>query len=246
MIQRDGAPVGIIGAMKSEMDRIKAKVTNPRMTRISDIDFVEGEICGVPVVVATSGMGKVFAALCAQTMILKFAPGMIINVGVAGSLSKDLNIGDIAVAESVVHHDLDSSGLGDPPGLISGLNMIWLPCDEEVIRGLSASAGRLGFHYRRGVIATGDIFVQDAARKRKIADTFQAVACEMEGAGVGHVCYVNHLPFCVLRAISDNGDEAATNDYQMSLDMAAERASQVMEDYLRSLSGGFGSDQGKA
>lgn len=239
MIQSSGAPVGIIGAMKSEMDRIKAKVTNPRITRISDIDFVEGEIGGVPVVVVTCGIGKVFAALCTQTMILKFAPKMIINVGVAGSLSKDLNIGDIAVAESVVHHDLDTSGLGDPPGLISGLNMIWLPCDQDAVEGLSASARRLGFHHCRGVIASGDIFIRESARKRRIADDFQAVACEMEGAGVGQVCYINHVPFCVLRAISDNGDEAVFHEYPMSLDMAAERASQVMEDYLGSLNGGI-------
>ena len=122
--------IGIIGAMKSEMDAIKAAIEGPEKEVISGIEFIRGSLEGVPVVVATSGIGKVFSGMCAQTMILRYEPEMIINVGVAGSLTSDLNIGDIAVAESVVQHDMDTTGIGDPLGLISGINIIHIPCVE--------------------------------------------------------------------------------------------------------------------
>ncbi len=235
MVQNNTAPIGIIGAMKSEMDRIKATVEDQKITRIGGTDYVEGKVHGVPVVVATCGIGKVFAGICAQTMILKFHPAMIVNVGVAGSLSRDLNIGDIAVAASVVQHDMDTSGIGDPPGLISGINMIWIPSDPDMVAGMEKSAEAAGFHRVTGAIASGDLFVTDGEKKKSIARSFQAVACEMEGGAIGQTCHVNGVPFCVLRAISDNGDENATDDYGISLDMAADRASQVLDGWLKAI-----------
>lgn len=240
--QEQRRPIGIIGAMKSEMDAIKASVKDPVVRSVSGIEFVEGTIHGLPVVVAASGIGKVFAAMCAQTMALVYQPALVINVGVAGSLSPDLNIGDIAIGSSVVQHDLDTTGIGDPLGLISGLNLIWLPADPRIVRGLKESAALLGYHSLPGTIASGDVFVQDRERKRKISEHFQAIACEMEGGAIGHVCYVNRIPFCILRAISDNGDESATDDYSLSLDMAADRATQVMDGFLRTLSSSGGAE----
>ena len=225
--------IGIIGAMRSEMDVIKSKVEDPRSQNISGIDFIEGRIHDVPVVVATSGVGKVFAGICAQTMILKYRPDLIINVGIAGSLSRQLNIGDVAIADAVVQHDMDTTGAGDEPGLISGINKIEIPTDRRVMEELAVSSESLGFKTCLGVIASGEIFVQNAQRKKYIVDNFRAIACEMEGAGVGQVCYVNDVPFCVIRAISDNGDENATADYTMSIEMAADRATQVIDDYLK-------------
>lgn len=231
-----GPRIGIIGAMQSEMDAIKAKIENPHTQKISGITFVKGSIHGVDVVAATCGIGKVFAAMCAQTMILNYRPDLIINVGVAGSLTPKLNIGDIAIADRVVQHDMDTTSIGDPAGLISGINMVYLPCSEQTVRMMEACADALEFHHETGVIATGDVFMQDGARKKHVADTFEAISCEMEGGSIGQVCYVNGVDFCILRAISDNGDEDAHNDYHMSLDMAADRATRVMDRFLSNMS----------
>lgn len=230
--------IGIIGAMAPEMDAIKDRIQNPHAEDISGIRFVRGSLQGIEVIAATCGIGKVFAGMCAQTMILTYQPDLIINIGVAGSLTSDLNIGDIAVGTSVVQHDMDTTGIGDPAGMISGINEIYLPCSEDEARMLAACAQALGFHCQRGVVATGDIFMQDAQRKKQVAETFEAICCEMEGGGIGQVCYVNGVPFCILRAISDNGDENATEDYQMSLEAAADRASQVLDRFLANLSVG--------
>ena len=228
--------VGIIGAMTPEMDAIKDSIANPHIEEISGIRFVRGTIHGIDVVAATCGIGKVFAGMCAQTMILTYRPDLIINVGVAGSLCKSLNIGDIAVAESVVQHDMDTSSIGKPVGMIWDIDEVYLPCSAEVTQMMAACADALGFHHKTGVIATGDVFVQDDERKKSIAEAFGAITCEMEGGGIGQVCYVNGVDFCILRAISDNGDEEAQNEFLISLDMAADRATQVMDRFLSNLS----------
>ena len=229
--------VGIIGAMKSEMDALKTHIEGASVETIAGVEYVEGTLEGVPVVAATSGIGKVAAGICAQAMILKYEPDLVINIGVAGSLTPKLNIGDIAVATAVVQHDMDTTGLGDPLGMISGIDIVEIESSKDAVEGLIKSASDLGFNNEKGVIATGDIFVTNTERKKFITEKFGAIACEMEGAGIGQTCYVNGVPFCVLRAISDNGDENVHQDYHMSLEMAADRATQVMERYLATVSG---------
>lgn len=224
-MQNPNKPIGIIAAMQIEAEGILAKMTDVTVETISHIAFSSGKLHGHPCVVAVCGIGKVFAALCAQTMILRYEPRLILNTGVAGSLSDALTIGDIAIAETLVQHDMDTSALGDPVGLISGINVVHLPCDEEASQSLAACAASLeGVSVKRGVIAAGDKFMSDAAEKQRIASLFGAVACEMEGAAIGQVCYVNQVPCAVMRAISDGGDEAAAIDYPTFAKMAAERA----------------------
>ena len=98
---------GIIGAMKIEIEALNAQMENRQTKTVSGIEFTSGTLCGREVVTAVCGIGKVFAAMCAQTMILLYSPDRIINTGVAGSLSTKLNIGDIAVSDFVVEHDMD-------------------------------------------------------------------------------------------------------------------------------------------
>ena len=91
---------GIIGAMKVETDSLKSKVEGAVCEVVSGIEFVRGTLCGREVVIAQCGIGKVFAALCAQTMILRYGAEQIINTGVAGTLCEEIGILDIAVASS--------------------------------------------------------------------------------------------------------------------------------------------------
>ena len=223
---------GIICAMQLEMDGLRAQMTNTVSERVSGIEFVRGTLCGAPVVTAVCGVGKVFAALCAQTMILRYAPARLINTGVAGSLSPALTIGNIAIARDVVQHDMDTSPLGDPVGLLSGINIVHIPADPALGKALEASAAACGLTVRRGTIATGDQFISSGEQKSRIRSAFDAIACEMEGGAIGHVCYVNGTPFAVLRAISDGGDEEASMDYPTFARMAAENSVRVLTDYL--------------
>ena len=116
--------IGIIGAMDVEVENLKNKIQDKKVDIISGIEFVSGKIEGKEVVVAKCGIGKVFASICAEAMIIKFNPDYIINTGVAGTLTCELSIGDVAISESLCQHDMDTSPIGDPKGLLSGINII--------------------------------------------------------------------------------------------------------------------------
>ena len=225
--------IGIIGAMQIEVEALCAAMTDTQREVISGIEFVSGLLKGRRVVCAKCGIGKVFAAMCAQTMILRYAPSVIVNSGVAGTLSPDLSIGQIALAEQTVQHDMDTSPIGDPVGLISGINVIYLPASPAVTAALAAAVESVGVPYKRGTVASGDQFICHTADKDRIRAAFETpekpvIACEMEGAAIGQVCYVNGTPYGILRAISDGGDEQAFADYPTFLAAAAKTATEVM------------------
>lgn len=221
--------VGIIGAMEIEVEALKRLMDKAETEKISGIEFCGGFINGVKTVVAVAGVGKVNAAVCAQTMILKYSPDMLINVGVAGGLSKMLDIGDIAVASAVVEHDMDTSPIGDPKGLISGINMVLMPCDKRIADMMRAAAESVGnIKTETGIIASGDQFISTDEQRQRIIDEFGAIAAEMEGASIGHVCVMNKVPFGVLRAISDGANSNSTMDYPTFAKMAAENSIKII------------------
>lgn len=214
--------IGIIGAMEGEVASIISRLEDPVSELVGGIMFHVGTLLGKRVAVAKCGIGKVFAAMCAQTMILKYAPGLIVNTGVGGALDKGLKPLDIVFAIKLVQHDMDTSPLGDPKGLVSGINKIYFEADSRAVELLSASAERLGIRYMLGTVASGDKFIAERVDKKSIADDFAAVACEMEGAAIAQVAFVNATPFAVVRAISDSADGDASMDYMSFLGKATE------------------------
>ena len=124
--------IGVIAAMQIEIDALKERLGNSETITISGIDYVCGSLHGKKVIAAKCGIGKVFAAVCAQTMITRFSPDCIINTGVAGALNPALHITDIVIGEKTVQHDMDTSAIGDPVGLVSGINVIFFESDKFI------------------------------------------------------------------------------------------------------------------
>lgn len=220
--------LGIIAAMTIEAERIKAAMTDVTAEEISGITFVSGKLGKCDAVVAVCGIGKVFAAMCTQTMILRYVPDCIINTGVGGTLTEKLGIGDLAVSTAVVQHDMDTSPLGDPMGLISGINVIEMAADSAMVEKVCAICDQKGIRHHCGTIASGDQFIASREKKDWIVSTFAGIACEMEGASVGQVCYVNRVPFVILRAISDSADGGACEDYPTFAKNAAKTSASVV------------------
>ncbi len=221
--------IGIIGAMKIEIDTIREKTENKKTETIGGIEFVSGLLNGKEIVTAVCGIGKVSAAMCAQIMILRYSPDYIVNTGVAGTLTDALSVGDVAIAENVVQHDMDTTPLGDKPGLISSLGLVQMPCGEQLVKKLTKVAGEIGVKTVKGTIASGDQFICDPAVKERIVSVFGAIACEMEGAAIGQVCCSNSVPFAVVRAISDSADGSAEMSYAEFLPKAAATAARMIE-----------------
>lgn len=223
--------IGIIGAMQMEIDNLKKSLENTKTENISGVEFVSGTIDGTEVVAAVSGIGKVFAAICTEAMILTYKVDMIVNIGVAGTLCKELGVMNVAVADKVVQHDMNTSALGDPVGLLSGINEIFLPCNESMMSLLEKCLEDKGMKYKVGTIATGDMFMHKATQKATLHERFDAIAAEMEGGSIGHVCFVNKVPFAVLRTISDG--EGGAMDYAAFAEKAADLGIEVIVDFVK-------------
>lgn len=207
--------IGIIGAMEVEVAILKEKMEDVRIIKKASMDFYEGILAGKKVVVVRSGIGKVNAGICAQILADVFSVDAIINTGIAGSLNKNINIGDIVLSTDVVQHDMDATGFGYRKGQIPQMPVFFFNADDN-LRRLAAEVCKEvnpDIQVFEGRIAYGDQFVCDQDVKNRIVSEFSAYATEMEGAAIGQAAYLNEIPFLVVRAISDKADGSAQMDY---------------------------------
>ena len=219
--------IGIIGAMEPEVEAIIATLEEKKSETVSRITFYTGKIGEKTVAVAKCGIGKVFAALCAEIMILKYNPDLLVNTGVGGALASGITTGDIVIAGDLCQHDMDTSAIGDPKGLVSGINVIYFEADKRANEILLSTAKSLGLNARLGRIASGDKFIASKEEKTRIVSDFSADACEMEGCAIAQTAFVNGTPFAVVRAISDSADGEATMDYPTFLPLAARNSTNL-------------------
>ena len=219
--------IGIIGAMEPEVDSLISALDDRLSETVSGITFYLGRIEDRTVAVAKCGIGKVFAAICTEIMILNYAPSLIVNTGVGGGLANGIGTGDIVIARDLCQHDMDTSAIGDPVGLVSGINRIYFESDPRACEILLRAAKALGLNARLGRVASGDKFIASKEGKDYIVSTFSADACEMEGCAVAQVAFVNNTPFAVVRAISDSADGEATMDYPTFLPIAARNSTNL-------------------
>ena len=213
--------IGIIGAMSEEVNGLISKLSEHVIESCSGMDFHRGKLFGKQVVIVKCGVGKVFAAIAAQTMIIKYSPSLIINTGVGGGLKFGIKVCDIVVGERLCQHDMDTTPIGDPKGLISGINKIYFESDKRAAEIALRAAAKNGITCHLGTIASGDQFVATSEEKSRIVSEFSAHVCEMEGAAIAQTAYIGKTPFTVIRAISDGADEGSSMDYMKFLPIAA-------------------------
>ena len=216
--------IAIIGALSEEVEGFIARLSEKECEKVGITDFYTGILEGKRVAIAKCGVGKVFAAMTAQAMIIKYSPSLIVNTGVGGALGVGLKTSDTVIANKLCQHDMDTSALGDPKGLISGINKIYFDADSRAVEILSASAERLGLTSVVGTVASGDRFIASREEKERIVSEFSAIACEMEGAAIAQTAYVGGVAFAVVRAISDSADGEATMDYPSFLPIAVKNS----------------------
>lgn len=224
--------IGIISAMQIEIDTLLTMLQSPKTVQIGALQMTHGTLCNHHVVLCVCGIGKVFAAMACEAMILHFSPDMIINIGVGGSLIPELGVCHVALAQDMVQHDMDTTPLGDPAGWISGLNLIHIPCTKSLVQALEQAVRSLHIPYQCGIIASGDSFIGSEQQKANIKEKFDAIACEMEGGAIVQVCYANHVPVAVLRTISDGANDDSANDYETFVHRAAQQAMQIVVQFL--------------
>lgn len=204
--------VGIIFAMDEELEALLKYLEVEKEYIIFDLKFYEGIINGVYCVLVKSGVGKVNAARTTQILIDNIKVDYIFNIGVAGGVSDSLNIGDIVIGEKLVQHDFDITAFNHEKGYIPEVG-VYIDADEYLLKLAQDSLNFIdSVNIKLGVIASGDIFCTELCMGQKINSKFNALCVEMEGASIAQICYLSHIPFLVLRSISDtpNNDNVVT------------------------------------
>lgn len=229
--------IGIIGAMDEEVDVLKSEMSVNEIKSIANMDFYIGVLEGKEVALVRCGIGKVNAAICTQILISELDAKVVINTGVAGAINDSLNVLDIVVSSDVQQHDFDVTGFGHKIGEIPRMEKSIFPADEKLIQNaLAASKEVLKQNNAvEGRIVSGDIFVSDAKLKEKLLENFGAYCTEMEGAAIGHTCYVNNIPFVIIRAMSDKADGSAHSNFNEFVQQAADHSKDIVKIMLKQI-----------
>ena len=227
--------IGIIGAMKEEVSSFVNSMKQIKKEQRAGLEFYCGSLLEKDIVVVQSGIGKVNAALATQLLIDFYRPSKLIFTGLAGSGDFSVAIGDFVLATSLVQHDFDLCHFGRELGVIPNVGR-FIPCDSNLnsllVKAFNKTKEKnsaLG-NLHLGVIASGDCFIARKEDVRRIGQEFNAIAVEMEGAAFAQVCFLNKIPFSVLRLISDNADEMAVADFPLILKKASKVEIEIVKE----------------
>ena len=228
--------IGIIGAMEEEVSILKNEMRLDRVETVAGMEFYIGDIEGTDVVVVQCGMGKVNAGVCAQLLINDFNVTSVINTGVAGSLDDELDIGDYVVSTDVVQHDFDVSPIGFEKGEIPYTGLYSFKADEILMAmAVDALEKSVDTDIFEGRVCSGDQFISSTEQKDRILSDFGGLCCEMEGGAIGHICYLNDVPFVVIRVMSDKADGSGPSDYEEFKKEAAIESATVVKLMIESI-----------
>lgn len=219
--------LAIMGAMQEEITPLLEYFKEYDVREYAKNRYYVVHYRGLDLIIAYSKIGKVNASLTAATMIQTFGAEKLLFSGVAGAINPALKIGDVMVATKLAQHDLDITAFGHPHGFVPE-GSVYVQTDEALTSLVKRVAESLGISLLEGIIATGDQFVCDEAKKTWIGKTFEADALEMEGASVAVVCDALNIPFCILRAISDAADMDAGFNFDTFLESSAHESARLM------------------
>ncbi len=218
--------IGIICALDVEAAPIVDRCEQKKASALRGFSFCEGHFQGNQWIVMTSSVGKVNAALATQLLILTESPDVIVNVGVAGGLGRELALLDVVVATELVHHDVSRK----QQDTFFPYRSIY-PADERLLRTIQSTVAGVSF----GRIVSGEGFIRGSVDRERIMDRFDPLCVEMEGAAVAQTAYIHGVPFLSIRAISDFADERAKETYERTERAAVERAAQILFDCIQTI-----------
>jgi adenosylhomocysteine nucleosidase len=199
---------------------------------LHNIEFYEGSIGNTRCITAMSGVGKVNAARCTQLMVDRFRPDRVVNIGSAGALHPDLNVGDVIISTACVQHDVDLTAFGLEKGAFDESESRFIQADAAFMKQCQKAMAQVidgAYQILTGPIATGDQFNDSLEHKVQLYEEFGAYCNEMEGAAVAQVCAMCEIPFVIIRSISDKpDDQSSVAMYENFKQLAAERCAEFL------------------
>ena len=228
---------GIIGAMDSEIETLLSHLENKKEEKKYGLTFYLGKLKKYEVIIVKCGIGKVNAGRTTQVLISEYSPKYIINTGIGGGLNQQLKIGDIVISTDLIQHDFDVTAFGYAKGYMfigDKKEPTKYVADKELSEKIKKVLEKIkeGRNIFKGRILTGDLFVSSKEKREQLVQDFDGFCCEMEGAAIAQVAFLNNIPFAVLRLISDMPDGKGPEDYNAFEKEAARLSSLALELFL--------------
>lgn len=226
--------IGIICAEQEELNAIIKIAENTKTVKFKSFEFILGKILNKECVFALSGCGKVNSAICTQTMIIEYNPEMILNIGVAGSISPKTTINDLVIADGSIQYDYDVSIFPNrKKGQISGFDFVKFVCDKNIVASLIKCSNEIkNIKTHVGTVLTGDKFINSKKISDNLKNEFDGIACEMEAASIAQVCYINNVPFGIIKSISDNADKSSYVDFPEFIKTASNNTAVLLKKFI--------------
>ena len=191
--------IAIIAAMDSEVDAIVSIMEACEHIEKSGISFVKGTLESTSLLVMKSGVGKGSASMATTILLENFPIDRILNIGTAGGLRQEQSVLDAVISNQVVQHDFDTSAVDGKEGI--GL---FFEADHDLGDLCECALQHMDVHVHRGLVASGDQFVAKDEDFTRLTTYFpNAICAEMEAGAIAQVCAHYHVPFVVLRSLSD-------------------------------------------
>jgi 5''-methylthioadenosine/S-adenosylhomocysteine nucleosidase len=203
VIKENKKMIGIIGAMEEEVNAIKALMDLKKIDIIQGYQYMRGSIENKDVVLLQGGIGKVNATISTTLLFTHFDIDVVINVGSAGGLMEDQEVGDVVISKQVVHHDVDLTSFNRDIGELPDLPR-YFEADKDLLEKVMNVLNQNHIQCHVGLIASGDQFICREDQVQIIKKHFpQAMCSEMEAASIAQVCYVFSKKFIITRSLSD-------------------------------------------
>lgn len=225
--------IGIISAMKIEIERIHEFMEVVDKIVVAGNEYFLGSIFGKEVVLVCGGVGKVNAASTTQILISVFDVDCVINTGIAGSMKDDVKICDVVISTDVSHHDVNERQLKN-----CYPNEQFFIADEKLLNVAKNIAEKIidnGNNYHIGRIFSGESFIDDTSKKEDIINRLAPYCVEMESSAIGYVSHMNKTPFLIIRSISDNANEEAEISYETFEKKAAYQSANLLLDIIKNM-----------
>lgn len=231
--------IGIIGAMHEEIEQCLGHMEQVEEKQLASLTYYIGRLHQQPVVLCQSGVGKVNAAICTQIMIDHFKVNQVIFTGVAGGVDPKLNIGDIVISTDCQQHDIDASAievLNVKRGEIPFAKTSIFPADQSLIDMAERAGEKLeNVQIIKGRVLSGDQFIASRETVKALYEQFNGACVEMEGSAVAQTCYLNGIPFVIIRSLSDKADGTADVNFLEFTKLAAERSYAIVSSMIKQL-----------
>ena len=243
--------IGILGAMPEEINSIIKKLDDVKTLRFGDLIVSTGvwylsKTSYIFITAAWSGWGKVSASRAVTRLISSRINGLpidlIIFTGVAGSASKNVSQWDVVIADKIYQHDFDARPLFDE-FIIPAINKKYLSPKNFILKTIektiNSQISNLNTPFKKihiGSIATGDQFISSKEIVNSLSKRIDnLLALEMEGAAVAQVCFQEDIPWLVIRVISDNADEEASEKFEDFLNKYNNKSASLIGFLLKEL-----------